>query len=195
MGSLFAALLINVSVSAAAAVDLPSAVTAEALRIIKARADNAGAPFIVVDKKAASLWVFDDQARLLGTAPVLLGAAIGDDSVPGIGTRAIAQIRPHERTTPAGRFRLEPGHNHTGEDIFWIDYDVAVSLHRLRSGAALERRAARLASPTPKDNRISYGCVNLSPSFYDEVILPLFSTRSGWIYVLPETRPLHSLFD
>ena len=81
MGSLFAALLTHVSVSAAAAVDVPSAATGEALRIIKARADNAGARFIVVDKKAASLWVFDDQARLLGTAPVLLGAAVGDDSL------------------------------------------------------------------------------------------------------------------
>lgn len=46
--------------------------------------------------------VFDAQARLLSSSAVLLGSAIGDDSVQGIGTRAISQVAPHQRTTPAG---------------------------------------------------------------------------------------------
>ena len=171
-----------------------SAAATEALQIVTTRRDHGGAPFLVLDKVAAAIWVFDGEARLLGSTPVLVGAAAGDDSVPGIGSRPIAQIRPHERTTPAGRFRMEPGRNHTGEDIFWIDYDAAVSLHRLRPSQAVERRPARLASATPSDNRISYGCVNLPPAFYDDLVRPLFSSGQGVIYVLPETRSVRTIF-
>ena len=89
---------------------------------------------------------------------------------------------------------MEPGRNLSKEDIFWIDYESAVSLHRLRHSSPVERRPARLASVTPADNRISYGCVNLPPNFYDNVIIPLFSVGNGWIYVLPETRPVSTLF-
>jgi len=85
---------------------------------------------------------------------VLLGLARGDDSVPGIGERKIAEILPFERTTPAGRFVGERGRNASGEDIVWVDYDAAVSMHRVRATNPKERRLERLASPTPADNRI-----------------------------------------
>ncbi|MGS5087020.1 L,D-transpeptidase [Hydrogenophaga sp. A37] len=174
----------------------PSEATQEALRAIQARGDPAHGPFMVLDKVAARVWVFDGQARSLDSSPVLLGAAEGDDSVPGIGTRPMNAIRPHERTTPAGRFRVEPGRNHQGEDIFWVDYDAAVSMHRLRPiHPPAERRPERMASATPTDNRISYGCINVPPTFYNEVVRPLFSNGRGWIYVLPETRPVQSLFE
>ncbi|MDQ7744408.1 L,D-transpeptidase [Hydrogenophaga pseudoflava] len=172
----------------------PSGPTQEVVRAIQARGIGGHGPFVVLDKVAARIWVFDEQARPVDSSPVLLGAARGDDSVPGIGARPIGAIRPHERTTPAGRFRLEPGRNHQGEDIFWVDYDAAVSLHRMRRSNPVERRPERMASETPDDNRISYGCINLPPAFYDAVVRPLFSSGRGWIYVLPETRPVQSLF-
>ncbi|MES2879694.1 MAG: hypothetical protein V4713_14875, partial [Pseudomonadota bacterium] len=62
--------------------------------------DNTRLDFLIVDKKSATLYVFDAQARLRGASPILLGAALGDDSVPGIGSRPIAQFQPSERTTP-----------------------------------------------------------------------------------------------
>jgi hypothetical protein len=73
--------------------------------------DNAHADFIIVDKPYAMAYVFDAQARLRGVSPVLLGSARGDDSVPGIGLRPIAEVRPEERTPPAGRFVAECGRN------------------------------------------------------------------------------------
>lgn len=156
--------------------------------------DAKGLPFAIIDKRGARLYVFDPIGRLQGAAPVLLGLARGDDSVPGIGERKIADIRPHERTTPAGRFVAEHGRNHKGEDIVWIDYDAAVSMHRVRPVDPKERRLQRLASPTPSDNRISYGCVNVPTTFYDKVLRRTFSTRHAIVYVLPETRPLHEVF-
>jgi hypothetical protein len=51
-----------------------------------------------------------------------------------------------------------------------------------------------MASDTAADNRISYGCINLPREFYEATIRPVFSSGRGWIYVLPETRPIQSLF-
>jgi hypothetical protein len=66
--------------------------------------DNRGLPFVLVDKEGAKVFVFNADGHLRGAARALLGSATGDDSAPGIGTRELADIRPEERTTPAGRF-------------------------------------------------------------------------------------------
>ena len=39
----------------------------------------------MIDKRSAQRHVFDADARWLASTPVLLGAALRDDSVPGIG--------------------------------------------------------------------------------------------------------------
>ncbi|HEY9067333.1 MAG TPA: hypothetical protein VIO33_20285, partial [Burkholderiaceae bacterium] len=62
--------------------------------------DNGAMPFVILDKRAAQIYVFDADARLTGASRVLLGAAPGDDSVPGIGQRPMDQVRPEEKTTP-----------------------------------------------------------------------------------------------
>jgi hypothetical protein len=157
--------------------------------------DHAGAPFIIIDKRRAQLLVFDSDGHLRSHSAVLLGAALGDDTVPGIGTRPIAQILPAERTTPAGRFVAERGRNTDGEDIVWIDYDAAVSMHRLRTGNALERRAHRLATPTIDDNRISYGCINVPVAFYENFIQPIFARSKAVVYVLPDVKAVNEVFD
>lgn len=152
--------------------------------------DAGGRQLLVVDKPRARIYVFDARGRLLGAAPVLLGSAVGDESVPGIGERPLAQIQPHERTTPAGRFIAEPGRNAQGEDIVWVDYASAVSMHRVRTRVASERRLQRLASPVVADHRISYGCINLPVRFYEQVLRPAVRRGAGAVvYVLPETRP------
>ncbi len=157
--------------------------------------DNAGRSVVVVDKQQARAWVLGPQGQLRGTAPVLLGLARGDHTVPGIGDRPLSQIRPDERTTPAGRFIAEQGLNASGEDVVWVDYASAVSMHRVRTAVKAERRLQRLDTPTPQDNRISYGCINLPRAFYEQVLLPAVrGGRGAVVYVLPETRPAHQLF-
>ncbi|MDP3217530.1 MAG: hypothetical protein Q8S73_25685 [Deltaproteobacteria bacterium] len=156
--------------------------------------DNANAEFIVVDKRAARVYVFDADARLRGASPVLLGAAPGDDSVPGIGTRPIEEVRPEERTTPAGRFVAERGRNLKGEDVVWVDYDAAISMHRVRATKPSERRLERLATSTVGDNRISYGCINVPVTFYEAYVSPTVATQRAIVYVLPEIKPVQQVF-
>ena len=156
--------------------------------------DHAGSAFVIVDKKRAAVLVFDDQARLRGHSPVLLGSAVGDDSVQGIGLRPISQVLPEERTTPAGRFAAEPGRNAAGEDVVWVDYDAAVSMHRVRTGNAAEQRAQRLATASIDDNRISYGCINVPVPFYESFIRPMFVNQRAVVYVLPDLKPVQQVF-
>ena len=163
-------------------------------RWVAGSGDNAGLAYVILDKSQARLFLFDRQARLLGSTVVLLGAARGDDSVPGIGNRPIAAVRPEERTTPAGRFVAESGSNSNGEDVIWVDYEAAVSMHRVRATDPRERRLQRLASASPEDKRISWGCINVPLRFYEDQLSPVFKGRRGIVYVLPETKPLTQVF-
>jgi hypothetical protein len=175
--------------------DAPASADAQRLaQWVLSTADNGSMPFVVLDKLEAHIFVFTAHGRLLGSAPVLLGYARGDHTVPGIGDRPLALIRPEERTTPAGRFLSEPGRNHVGEEVVWVDYDAAVSMHRVRLGNPAERRAERLASPTVADNRISYGCINLPVEFFERVVWPTLRDRHGVVYVLPEMSTLEEAF-
>lgn len=156
--------------------------------------DNDGMPFAIVDKADARVFVFGADGRLRGAAPALLGLARGDDAVPGIGTRALSSIRPEERTTPAGRFVAALDRNLRGKEILWVDYDGAVSMHPVITTKPEERRLQRLATLTPLDNRISYGCINVPAKFYDKVVRPAFTGTDGIVYVLPETRSAREVF-
>jgi hypothetical protein len=161
---------------------------------IASSGDHAAMPFVLIDKRAARLYVFDAQARLLDHTAVLLGSAQGDDSVPGIGDKPIADVMPEERTTPAGRFAGQRGLNIDGEDVVWVDYNAAVSMHRVRPINPKERRLQRLATETADDNRISYGCINIPAPFFDAHIAPTFSARRAMVYVLPEQKSLQTVF-
>jgi hypothetical protein len=161
---------------------------------VTASQDNRRLPFVILDKREAMVFVFDAQGRVIDASPVLLGAAVGDDSVDGIGQRPMEQVQPEERTTPAGRFVSQPGKNAAGEDVVWVDYGAAVSMHRVRLVDPKERRLERLASPDPAQRRISYGCINVPAVFFDAVIWPVMSAARGVVYVLPETRPAREVF-
>lgn len=155
---------------------------------VLASGDNAGLPFMLVDKKEARVFLFHADGQLSGAAPALLGLAVGDESVPGIGQRSLASIRPDERTTPAGRFVANLDLNLKGKPLLWIDYESSFSLHPVVTSKAEERRAQRLATPTPRDNRISYGCINVPVNFFKRVVGPAFKGTNGIVYVLPEVH-------
>lgn len=169
------------------------AVTVVANWVLASR-DNGDLPYIVIDKVGAELFVFDGQGQLIGRAPALLGSAKGDDSVPGVGDRELSHIPPSDRTTPAGRFvaRFGPAAGH--QKVLWVDFSSAVSLHAVVTGGRKERRRERLRSPTPEDNRITYGCINVPTVFYNDVVRPLLTDSSGVIYILPESRSLREVF-
>ena len=156
--------------------------------------DNRGLPFAIIDKVAAEVAVFGADGRPLGVTPALVGSALGDESTPGIGDRELSDIRPEERTTPAGRFIAGYGPARGRRSVLWVDYATAISLHPVVTAHPAERRPQRLRTPTPEDNRITYGCINVPAAFYQGVVRPAFAGGEGVVYILPETRPFADVF-
>ena len=101
---------------------------------------------------------------------------------------------PEVRTTPAGRFEAALGKNASGKEVLWLDRDTAISMHRVINTNPKERRPHRLTTPTPADNRISYGCINVPINFFDDVIAPSFDKTKGIVYILPEVHPMTKVF-
>jgi hypothetical protein len=156
--------------------------------------DNDGMDFVIIDKKFARVYVFDRSARVRGSSVILLGAMKGDHTVPGVGAKALEQVRQDEKTTPAGRFVAQRGINARGEDVVWVDYEAGVSMHRVITTNPQERRLQRLASKSLEDKRISYGCINVPVKFFEQVIAPVFVERQALVYVLPEVKSVHEVF-
>ena len=163
-------------------------------RWVIATRDNGELPFIVIDKALAQVLIFSARGQLLGFAPALLGKARGDDATPGIGDRELSEIGPAEKTTPAGRFLAKIGPAKGNQTVLWVDFDTSVALHKVITTNPKERRLERLESPTPKDNRITFGCINVPVVFYEHVVTPLFADAGGLVYILPDSKYLIEVF-
>lgn len=160
---------------------------------VVASKDNQGYPFAIMDKAAAQVLIFGGDGKLRGAAPALFGSAIGDHSAPGVAKLALSAIPGHDRTTPAGRFIGGYGPSDDAGRVLWVDYDSAVSMHPLPPGTPKEKRAQRLATPTPDDNRVTHGCINVSPAFYEQIVQPTFE-KGGVFYILPDKDSIAKTF-
>lgn len=160
---------------------------------VVASKDNQGYPFAIMDKAAAQVLVFGGDGKLRGAAPALFGSAIGDHSAPGVAKLALSAIPGHDRTTPAGRFIGGYGPSDDAGRVLWVDYDSAVSMHPLPPGTPKEKRAERLASPSPDDNRVTHGCINVTPAFYEQIVQSTFE-KGGVFYILPDKDSIAKTF-
>lgn len=194
---LLAVALVSPAVAQSGRVDFRGEVASPEVRQVADRVlaigDNGRLPFIIIDKIQAQVFVFNGAGHLRGATPALLGAAPGDHLVPGIGSRSLSTITKAERTTLAGRFVAFLGRDFV-QDILWIDYDSSLSLHRVVTGSRGDRRLQRLATASPLDNRISYGCVNVPARFYDDVVVRTFVGTRGIVYILPEIKSIQDVF-
>jgi hypothetical protein len=163
------------------------------LQWVAASKDNAGLPFIVVDKANAQVYAFNPAAQLKATSPVLLGMGVGDAAlVPQ--DAPMSAMPPQKRITPAGRYvsrLVKDGH---GKVVLLIDGPNLITMHIVVKGTPAQRRAERLASATSADNRVSFGCINVPPAFFTEVVDPDFRPAKGIVYVLPEKTTAAQLF-
>jgi hypothetical protein len=171
----------------------PSAEVRDMARWVVDSGDNFHLPYVLIDKVNAQVFVFSARGELLGAAPALLGMARGDRLLaPNDAT--LAQIRPEQRITPAGRFLSRLSVDSEGKELLVMDYRAAISLHAVIKGTPEERRAERLRSATAQDNRISYGCINVPKDFYSSLVSATFAHSPGIVYVLPETGSATTLF-
>jgi len=155
---------------------------------------NAGRKsFVIIDKKQAQMYVFDPLGKLKSHSTVLLGKAVGDQ-IAQVGNTPISKLKESDKNTPAGRFPAVLGKDNHQADVIWIDYKNSLSIHRMASVSAAERRAERMKSDDPKEHRISNGCVNVPAGFYNSVLHPTVRRYGAYVYVLPETKTPQQLF-
>lgn len=162
-------------------------------RWVAGSGDNQALPYIIIDKTAARAFLFDAEGKRLADAPVLIGKALGDEATPGIGAKSLSEIGPAEKTTPAGRFLAKFGWAAGRQRVLWVDYATSVALHTIPPGNK-ENRRARMLSETIDDNRITFGCINVPMAFYNKGVSPLFQKEGGYVYVLPDVKPLEEVF-
>ena len=172
----------------------PTGITAQLSEWVTATDDNGDLPFIIVDKLGARIFAFDAGGQFLGSSPVLVGLARGDDSAPGIGDLKLSQISPDQRTTPAGRFVAGFGDSNGHGTMLWVDLPDAISLHPVMSVSPGEHRLQRIKSLDPKQHRISYGCINVPKVFYDDVVLTALAGGNAVVYILPDTKAIDDVF-
>lgn len=184
----------NTSSSANEAEADSSEAAARVAEWVASAGDNGSLPYIIIDKEAAILFLFDAAGKPLGKTPVLIGVAPGDDATPGVGSKNLANIGPAERTTPAGRFLARYGMAAGRQRVLWVDYATSVALHPVVTGNKKERRLQRLLSPGADDNRITFGCINVPSNFYRKNIRASFRKKGGVIYITPDTKPIEDVF-
>lgn len=174
---------------------LPSDAASRVMTWVGGAGDNHGLPWVVIDKTQATMFLFDGKGKQVAAAPVLIGIAPGDEASPGVGSKKLADLGPAEKTTPAGRYLAKFGLPVAGERVLWVDYATSVAIHPIPTDAgAREKRRERMLSPSPEDNRITFGCINVPKAVYARQIQPLFRRKGGYVYILPDTKPVEAVF-
>lgn len=162
-----------------------SAAVKKTLSWINGTNDNKKLPFALIDKSSAKIFIFQANGMPLASEPVLLGISRLDRINPNTLNAKLEDISAEERVTPAGRYNARTGRDIHGRELLWVDYDYAIAIHPVAEVAG-QQRTVRLQSATPDDNRITWGCINATSSFYKTVISPLFKPKGGIVYILPE---------
>lgn len=148
---------------------------------------------VVLDKANAELLVID-RGQVVMRSPALYGRGQGEDE------------RADGRATPSGIFALREytDRKYDGDRVlaFLCHPNACYVIHPTWHGKPTERRDERLATPTPDDNTVSNGCINVPFEFYQRMSAYLQSranvvTENGrsmaWLprlVVLPENTDL-----
>lgn len=129
-------------------------------------------PFIIVDTPTATGYVYNSTGTLLKSFPVLLGSSIGDD----INTAIPGDPAKKNTFTTAGKFTLS---SNVGVDnsitynnkILVLEASNSLAIHKIYPGD-LKNRTIAINTPEISDNRMTWGCINISEENYDKFITP-----------------------
>ncbi len=172
----------------------PSASAQRVIDWVASSQDNRGLPWAVVDKVNATLFLFASDGKQMAAVPVLIGIMPGDDASPGVGTKTLASLGPAEKTTPRALSRqVRPAGGGRAGAVGRL-CDLGGVAPDPKDAGAREKRRERMLSPTPDDNRITFGCINVPQAFYTRQLRPTFRRKGGYVYILPDTKPIDDVF-
>ena len=155
--------------------------------------DNKGMPFIIADKPSGQMFFFKVNGELIGFSSVLYGKSKLDILAHPLGKNLTAEeinaTFDIDKVTPAGDFTavLRPAKDF-GFALFFQDGNGkvgSIAIHTVYTGNIKERRLERLASADVTDNRISYGCINVSVDTWNDYIVPNYG-KGARVGVVPD---------
>jgi hypothetical protein len=138
--------------------------------VIKSEPPNINKPIVIADKRAGIITIVDPNTGKKEIGYALFGKHKYDTldlSLLDDPTKAMPSI------TPAGIFKMKKMFSwHLNQNIiaFIIGTDKILAIHPVWTGNKNQQRVQRLQSPTPNDNRITNGCINVDPVFFETVL-------------------------
>lgn len=151
----------------------------------------------IVDKKTCELKIYDREGNVVKTLTVGVGKAKGDNLQSGYASSNKAKKEAGRYTAP-GEFTLDEYKSFNNANYISNkdgkhkvmglkgdnrgDESGQTAIHMIPNNRS-EREAA-MDTPTVADNRMSYGCVNLTEEDYD--IMHSYLGEGNKIYILPE---------
>ena len=161
--------------------------SAEAVKVYESMAPAAkesGKGFMIADKPAGRLHVFDADGNLIAQDTALYGRDYGD------------VLQGEKRVTPAGKYTLKVASSpYAGGKAFELvesehrigNTDYVIAVHAAWLGDKTEKRDERLATAAISDKRISYGCINTKHETFLNKLMPnADKLNGGMVFVIPD---------
>lgn len=141
-------------------------------------------PIITANKRKGTISVYFPETNETYVSSALYGSVVSDKLDMNVYDNP--KKRPNH-ITPAGEFKLTNVFSWRLNEpmlAFIIGKHKIASIHPVWLGNPNQARAKRLVSKTALDNRITNGCINVDPKFYETVLsrVPNDST----LIILPE---------
>lgn len=130
--------------------------------------------YLIVDKTQTLMYVIGGDGKMISKFPVLLGATKGElTNLADPDSNTAGEYA----TTPAGKYTLSrKGLSVTEEDLKLYDGKIismngghGLAIH-ITYPLEIASRTKALESQTPNDNRISWGCINISKEMWIKYI-------------------------
>jgi len=154
--------------------------------------------YVIVDKPRATMYLIGKDRKLITSMPVLLGQMKGEMENLADSDSNIA----YQATTPTGKYTMgQKGTGRLGQyfssivssdsvlykgKIFTIHGSDNLAIHITYPGE-LEKRTRALETPTVDDNRLSWGCINLSEENYDKYAKNNFF-EGEFLFIIPDSE-------
>jgi len=177
----------TIEIKAVVPTDARANMSAEAVKVYESMAPAAkesGKGFMIADKPAGRLHVFDADGNLIAQDTALYGRDYGD------------VLQGEKRVTPAGRYTLKVASSHyAGGKAFELvesehrvgNTDYVIAVHAAYLGDKTEKRDERLATAAISDKRISYGCINTKHETFLNKLMPnAAKLDGGMVFVIPD---------
>lgn len=156
---------------------------------------KANKPFFIADKPNGKIHLFDKEGKHIATSDALYGKTAGDRLATNVIEKKVDQLLDIDKVTPAGTYTLQvqtdPEYN-GGYTLRLFDGKTSlggIAIHSVYLGNAAEMRPARLLSKNLQDKKISFGCINTTPEFFINKVMPrLTEMNDAGVVVIPDAQ-------